>query len=218
MLSDVEPTPQRQQDKAISLLQQHGMARLSEFIYAGITAATVSRMEKKGLIIQLSRGLYQLPDAPLDANHSLAEAAKLVPKGVVCLASALAFHELTDHIPSRVWMAIGFKVWLPRISRPPMQFVRFPPKALAPGIDDHMIEGVQVPIYRPAKTIVDLFRYHHLAARRYPQSGNISLAIGGLKEGLRLRKATPAEIARYATEVGAWKIVQPYLEALTVDA
>jgi predicted transcriptional regulator of viral defense system len=214
----METAPQRQQDRAVSLLQQHGMARLSEFIDAGITAATVSRMEKKGLIIQLSRGLYQLPEAPLDANHSLAEAAKLVPKGVVCLASALAFHELTDHIPSRVWMAIGFKVWLPRISRPPMQFVRFPPKVLTSGIEHHVIEGVKVPIYGPAKTVVDLFRYLRRAAGRDRRGGNLTLAIGGLKQALRLRKATPAEIARYATEAHAWKIVQPYLEALTVDA
>ncbi len=194
------------------------MARLSEFIDAGITAATVSRMERKGLIIQLARGLYQLPDAPLDANHSLAEAAKLVPKGVVCLGSALAFHELTDHIPSRVWMAIGFKVWLPRISRPPMHFVRFAPKVLTSGIEHHMIEGVKVPIYGPAKTVVDLFRCRHRAALRYRQGGNLNLAIGGLKEALRLRNATPAEIAQYATEAGAWKVVQPYLEALTMDA
>jgi predicted transcriptional regulator of viral defense system len=74
------------------------MARLSEFIKEGITATTISRMEQKGLLSQLSRGLYQLPDAPLDGNHSLAVAAKLVPNGVICHDSALAFHELTDRI------------------------------------------------------------------------------------------------------------------------
>ena len=70
----------------------------------------------------------------------------------------------------------------------------------------------------PAKTVVDLFRCLHRAARRYRKGGNLNLAIGGLKEALRLRKATPAEIAQYATEAGAWNIVQPYLEALTTDA
>jgi predicted transcriptional regulator of viral defense system len=85
------------------------MARMSEFTKEGITGTTLSRMARKGSIVQLRRGLYQLSDAPLDANHSLAEAAKLVPKGVICLDSALAFHELTDRIPRYVWVAIGFR-------------------------------------------------------------------------------------------------------------
>ena len=102
-------TSERQQDRALALLETRGMARLSEFIAEGITAATVSRMEKKGLVTQLSRGLYQHPDAPLDANHTLAEVAKLIPKGIICLDSALAFHGITDRIPSAVWVAIAFR-------------------------------------------------------------------------------------------------------------
>src|SRR3981189_170602 len=114
----METKPARQEDRAIALLADRGMARLSEFIKEGITAATISRMQQKGLVNQLSRGLYQLPDAPLDANHSLAVAAKLVPKGVICHVSALAFHELTDHIPAFVWVAIGPREWLPKIITP----------------------------------------------------------------------------------------------------
>jgi predicted transcriptional regulator of viral defense system len=89
---------------------------------------------------------------------SLAEAAKLVPRGVVCLTSALAFHELTDTIPSRVWMAIGANDRRPRAENPPLQFVRFGQKVLTSGINEHVIEGVRVRIYNPAKTVVDLFR------------------------------------------------------------
>src|SRR6185437_11145452 len=93
----------RQEDRARDLLRDRGMVRLSEFLNQDITAATISRMEQKGTVVQLARGLYQLADALLDANHTLAEAAKLVPNGVVCLSSALAFHELTDRIPAAVW-------------------------------------------------------------------------------------------------------------------
>src|SRR5580700_9236255 len=103
-----------QEDRAVALLRKRGMARLTEFIVAGITAATISRMERKGAVLQLGRGLYQLPDAPLDTHHSLAEAAKLIPNGVVCLRSALAFHDLSDRIPSFVWMAIGPRDWRPK--------------------------------------------------------------------------------------------------------
>src|ERR1700686_1293232 len=129
----MEKAARSQEDKAISLLSRRGMARLSEFMKEGITATPLSRMARKGTVVQLHRGLYQLPDAPLDANHSLAEAAKLVPKGIVCLDSALSFHELTDRIPSKIWMAIGFREWRPKITPPLIGIVPFGSKVLDSG-------------------------------------------------------------------------------------
>ena len=215
----METKPARQEDRAIALLADRGMARLSEFIKEGITAAAVSRMEQKGLVNQLSRGLYQLPDAPLDANHSLAVAAKLVPNGVICHDSALAFHELTDRIPAFVWMAIGPRDWRPRITRPRIQIERFGPKVFDKGIEHHTIERISVPIYSPAKTIVDLFKSATHEKALYNSSTGFAHATQGMKEALRLRKATPAEIAKFAVAAGIWeKIVQPRLEVLTVDA
>jgi predicted transcriptional regulator of viral defense system len=210
--------PKTQQECAIFLLKQQGMARLSELIKAGVTAATVSRMKERGLVVQLGRGLYQLPDAALGIHHELAEAAKLAPKGIVCLTSALAFHELTDTIPSRVWMAIGAKARKPRAESPPLQFVWFGEKVLTSGIEEHTIEGVRVRVYNPAKTVVDLFRYRRSAGKRYRKSPGLNLALEGLREALRQRKATPAEIARYAVKGDVWKAVQPYLEAMTANA
>lgn len=208
----------RQQDRAMSLLTQRGMARGFELARAGVTRATISRMKEKGLILQLGRGLYQLPDAPLDADHSLAEAAKRVPNGVVCLVSALAFHGLTDAIPARVWMAIGPKDRRPRVEEPPLQIVRFGGNALDAGIEVHTIELVPVRMYDPAKTVVDLFRYRQREGRRYQKSPGLNLALEGLREALRRRKVTPAEIARYASEAGIWKVVQPYLDAMIANA
>jgi predicted transcriptional regulator of viral defense system len=209
---------QTQQERALSLLSERGMARLSELNRDGITAATLARMRAKGLIVRLSRGLYQLPDAGNDANHALAEAAKLVPKGVVCLVSALAFHELTDTIPRSVWIAIGPKDRRPAVSQPPLQIVRFRDNMLHEGIEEHSIEGVTVPIYSAAKTVVDLFRYRQSAGRRYKKSPGINIAIEGLREALRQRKATPAQIAKYASDAGIWKVLEPYLQAMTANA
>jgi predicted transcriptional regulator of viral defense system len=215
----METVPSRQEDRAITLLQERGMARLSEFIKEGITAATISRMEQKGLLNQLSRGLYQLPDAQLDGNHSLAVAAKLVPNGVICHDSALAFHELTDRIPPFVWVAIGPREWRPTITQPRIQIMRFGPKVFDKGIQHHIIEHISVPIYSPAKTIVDLFKSATHQKALYNSSAGFAHATRGMKEALRLRKATPAEIAKFAVEAGIWaKVVQPRLEALTVDA
>ncbi len=207
-----------QQDRAVSLLRERGMARASELLDAGVTAATLSRMVEKELVLRLGRGLYQMPDHPPDANHSLAEAVKLVPRGVICLVTALAFHDLTDAMPPRIWMAIGPKDRRPRITQPPIQFVRFGARVLHAGIERHCIEGVDVQIYSPAKTIVDLFRYRQSEGRRYRKSPGLNLALEGLREALRQRKATPAEIARFAVEAGVWRVVQPYLEAMTANA
>lgn len=214
----MNPANERQEDRAIALLSQRGMARLSELIDAGVTAATVSRMERRGKILRLARGLYQLPDAPLDANHSLAEAAKLVPKGIICLESAQAYHDLTDRMPHSVWIAIGFDDWRPHISQPPIQIVRFGPKVLRSGVEEHSIEGVPVRIYGAAKTVVDMFRYTRSAVRRYNHRLGLNQAIEGLREALRQRKATPAEIARYAEEAGVWNLLKPHVETLTANA
>ncbi len=99
--------PPTQRAKALSILSERGMVRLRELNAAGIDEETVARLARDGGVVRLARGLYQLPDADLAAGHSRAEATKLVPKGVVCLISALQFHNLTAQTPSVVWMAIG---------------------------------------------------------------------------------------------------------------
>jgi predicted transcriptional regulator of viral defense system len=185
------------------------MVRLSEFRAKGVTAATISRLERAGAVVRLGRGVYQLPDAAVDAHHVLAEASKRVPKGVICLVSALAFHDLTDQMPARVWMAIGGKAWRPRIEYPAIRFVRFPKERLEKSVEFHVIDGVKVPIFGVAKTVADVFRYRRVLGT--------TLAVEGLREALRKKKATPAEISRQGLEAGVWTAMQPYLEALTLD-
>lgn len=218
MIQDVTARSPTQQDRALALLTERGMAKLSEFTENGITAATISRMKERGLILHLSRGLYQLPDAPFDVNHSLAEAAKRVPKGVICLISALAYHELTDTIPRFVWIAIGARQKKPVVDAPPLNIVRFREKVFSTGIEEHVIEGVKVRIYNPAKSIIDLFRYRQREGKRYKNSPGVNPVLEGMREALRQRKATPADIARYAMEAGVWINLRPYLEAMTSDA
>ncbi len=197
-------------DRALALLNRQSIARLSEFQQLGVTAAAISRLERDGAIVRLARGLYQLPDAIIEAQHTLAEAAKLIPKGIVCLTSALAYHELTDQIPPYVWMAIGPKDWRPRVKYPPLHFARFPPNQLNRGVEEHRVEKVPVRVFNIAKTISDLFRYR--------QTVGINVALEGLREALRQQKATPAEIAKHAIEGGVWKVIEPYMTALTSNA
>ncbi len=199
-----------QRDQAIELLRSQGMVRLSEFKVNGITAATIGRMVRGGDVIRLARGLYQLTDAPLDAKHSLTEAAKRVPRGVVCLVSALAYHELTDQLPRAVWMAIGTRDWMPKEGRPAMRIVRFTDALLTDDVITVHIENVPVKVFGVAKTIADCFRHR----RKIGQT----IALEGLQKALRQRKASPAEIARHAERGGVTTVVRPYLEALTANA
>ena len=209
MVSRTVQRSQPQRDRAVSLLRQRGMVRLREFREKGVTAATVSRLEREGKLVRLARGLYQLSDASIEAHHTLAEAAKLVPRGVICLASALAFHDLTDQMPARVWIAIGPKDWRPRLDQALIRFVRFPPERLNDGVEYHQIEGVRVPIFTVAKTLADVFRYRRIIGT--------NIAVEGLREALRKKKATPAEISRWAMKAGVWNAMRPYMEALTLD-
>lgn len=203
------PAAPPQRHIAHALLKAQGIVRLAEFRSAGVTAATVSRMERAGEVLRLDRGLYQLSDAPLDAHHALAEAAKRLPKGVVCLVSALAFHELTDHLPSKVWMAIGQKDWAPTAGRSSLRIVRFTEGLLADGVETHVIEGVSVKVFGIAKTIADCFRHRNKIG--------LPIAIEGLQEALRQRKVRPGAIARAAERGGVSTIIRPYLEALTTN-
>lgn len=203
------PKGKTQRECALEMLRDRGIVRLSEFKAAGITAATIGRMRGDGDVIRLRRGLYQLPDAPLDVNHSLAEAAKRVPKGVICLTSALAFHELTDQLPRSVWIAIGKNDWSPTEDETSLRIVRFTDKLLIEDVETTLIEGVPVKVFGVAKTIADCFRHRRSVGQ--------SVALEGLQEALRQRKATPAEIVRSATSGGASTIVRPYLEALTAN-
>ena len=201
--------PITQRGRTFAFLKSKGMARLSELIADGVTASTVSRLEREGAIVRLARGLYQLPDASIDAHHTLAEAAKLVPKGVICLTSALAYHELTDQIPAKVWIAIGPKDWRPTFRYPPARFAHFPSTHLRTGVEHHTIDGVEVPIFGIAKTITDLFRYRRIVG--------VNVALEGLREALRTKKVTPAQIAKYASDARVWKTMEPYVSALTSD-
>lgn len=196
-----------QRVKLRNLLDARSMMRAQELREAGISPQTIARAVETGEIERISRGVYQKRGSEIEENQILAEAAMRVPKGVIALVSALAFHGLTDQMPRRIWMAIGTSDWAPVQSYPPMRMVRFAERYLRQGVENHMIAGLEVPIYSVPKTLADLFRNSKLVDR--------SVAVEGLRAAIEQRKATPSAIAQGAKAGGAWKVMQPYLEALT---
>jgi len=201
--------PENQRERALRLLKSHGIMRLSELKQAGVHYQTLARMTAAGAVLRQSRGLYQLPDADFDLSHSLAEVAKAVPKGVICLISALQFHELTLQVPPFVWVAIGRKQKLPRIDFPPIRPIRFGENAMSIGIEKHVIDGVETPIFDSAKTVVDCFRYR--------KQVGIDVALEGLRNAVRKRKARPDDIVQFAKALQIWSVIRPYLDATLAD-
>lgn len=201
------PASDTQRIRLRNLLDERSMMRARELREAGISAQTIARTLESGEIERISRGVYQKRGSEIEENQILAEAAIRVPKGVIALVSALAFHGLTDQMPRRIWMAIGASDWEPVQSYPPMRMVRFTERYLRQGVEHYMIAGLQVPIYSVPKTLADLFRNSKLVDR--------SVAVEGLRAAIEQRKATPSAIAQGAKAGGAWEVMRPYLEALT---
>jgi len=199
-----------QKERALGLLRTKGMLRLKDFIAKDIAPETLARLVRSGQVVRPARGLYQLSDAPVDATHALAEAAALVPRGIVCLISALQFHGLTLQMPSAVWMAIERSAWKPTISYPPVRFVRFSGWAMTEGVERYPVHSRKLPITNPARTIVDCFRYRNKIG--------IDVAMEGLREGIRKRKCTPDELWRYAKKARSWTIMRPYVETVVANA
>lgn len=199
-----------QKTRALDLLKAKGMLRLKDFIAENIEAETLARLVRDGQVIRPARGLYQLPNAQVDAAHTLAEAAALVPKGIVCLISALQFHALTLQMPSAVWMAIERTAWKPTMSYPAIRFVRFSGWALTEGVEQYPIQSRKVSVTNPARTIVDCFRYRNKIG--------IDVAMEGLREGIRQRKCTPDQLWQYAKKARVWTVMRPYVETMVADA
>ncbi len=173
---------------------------------AGIPRSYLTRLQEEGQLLRIARGLYQLADAEWSESHSLAEATRVVPHGVICLLSALRFHELTTQLPHQVWMLIGHKKWAPRNPPVSLHVVRATGESLTAGIDLHSIGQVHVPITTPAKSVADCFKYRSRVG--------LDVAIEALRDCLRKRAATVDDLWRFAGVDRVQNVMRPYLEAL----
>jgi predicted transcriptional regulator of viral defense system len=155
----------------------------------------------------VGRGLYLPVGARLTEHHTLAEAAKRVPAGTVCLLSALGFHEMTTQSPHEVWLALDVKARKPTTDWPPLRIVRFSGEALTFGVEKHAIEGTDVSITSRAKTVADCFKYRNKIG--------LDVAIEALREYLRKRGRSMDDLLRAAKVCRVTRIITPYVEALS---
>jgi hypothetical protein len=209
VLSHMSKSAPSQGDRALELLKRAGVVRLRRFVIAGIGPETLARLVAEGRVERPARGLYRLRDADVGARHALAMAAAQVPRGVVCLTSALQFHGLTTQMEPAIWLGIAQGGWTPKITVPRLRIVRFKPADLAERVRHHMIDGVSVPVTDPARTIVDCFRHRRAVG--------LPVALEGLRTGLAQRICKPSEIEALARAGRIWSVLEPYLTALVAD-
>jgi len=194
-------------ERALSLVRARGIARARDLTAAGIPLVYLKRLTDAGDLVRLGRGLYQVPErVGEDVAHDLAEAARLVPNGVVSLVSALRQHGLTTQLPNAVWMTIPHKARTPKAPGLRLEIVRATGEALTAGVEHIRIEGVEVPIYGVAKTVADCFKH-----RRHVGE---DVAIEALRDALRQRKTTPSELMKFAVIDRVASRMEPYIKAM----
>jgi len=201
-----EENKQTKSQQVLELIRNLGMLRPRDLESYNIHREYLRRLEQQGKIVRSGRGLYTLTNSDLSEHCTMIEARKRVPKSVVCLLSALRFHNITTQAPFEIWLAIDRKAWTPQETMLPLRFVYMSGQALHSGIGIHNIAGVTVQIYNPAKTVADCFKYRHKIG--------LDVALEALRECWRERAATIDELWHYAKICRVSNVIRPYLESL----
>ncbi|MBI4496612.1 MAG: transcriptional regulator [Chloroflexi bacterium] len=177
-----------------------------EAVSAGIPRHAIYALWHRDQLVHVGHGLFAMPRLDLGQHETLAEAAKRVPNGVICLLSALAFHGLTTQSPQDVWMAIPEKAWKPRTDSLPLHVVRFSGPAYREGVEEHRVGRMPIRVYSPAKTVADCFKYRN--------KFGLEVALEALRDYWRQRRGSLDELVRYAEVCRVANVMRPYLEAL----
>jgi predicted transcriptional regulator of viral defense system len=192
--------------KIMRYVGKHGIVRPRDIEAIGLPREYLVRLHRQGKLNRPGRGIYTLPDANVTERHSYAEVAKRVPDAVICLLSALVFHEITTQNPASVWIALRKGARTPVVRSSSLRIVRLSGTSLIAGIENHWVEGVPVRVYSVAKTVADCFKFRNKIG--------LDVAIEALKDCLRQKKASVNEIYGYAIICRVSNVIRPYMEAV----
>jgi predicted transcriptional regulator of viral defense system len=193
-------------DRLIELVRSRGLLRSGDLAPLGIPRISLTRAVRRGQLERVGRGIYGLPGREVSAHGSLAEVACRVPKGVVCLLSALRFHGLTTQAPFEVWLAIENKALAPKLDYPQLRLVRFSGAALTEGVEDHVVDGVTVRVTGVAKTVADCFKYRNKIG--------LDVALEALRDAWHEKRMTSDDLWHYAKVCRVANVMRPYLDSL----
>ena len=195
-----------QEEQVLALAASTSLLRARDVAALCLPTIILSRLVKDGRLKRVGRGVYALPDRPLSEHTSLAEAALRVPRGVICLLSALRVHGLGTQAPHQVWLAIPQNSPTPRVERPSLRTVRMSGPALSEGVQSMRIDGMDVPVFNTAKTIADCFKYRNKIG--------IDVALEALRDGWEQRKVSIDELSHYADIDRVSNVMRPYMESV----
>ncbi|MEI2725665.1 MAG: type IV toxin-antitoxin system AbiEi family antitoxin domain-containing protein [Verrucomicrobiota bacterium] len=194
------------QNEVLKLARKLGVLRPRDLQSVGVPRVYLKQLVERGELLKTGRGLYVVAGATLTENHSLAEAAKLSPKGVICLLSALRFHGLTTENPAEVWIAIPRGARPPKSGAPALRVATLSGEMMTEGVQRHVIQGVSVPVYCVAKTVADCFRFRNRIG--------VNIAVEALRDAWRDKKATSEELWHHAKVCRVLNVMRPYFDSL----
>jgi predicted transcriptional regulator of viral defense system len=198
--------PSDPSEKVLQLIREAGVLRPRALDAHHIPRIYLLRLYRAGRVVRLGRGLYRLADAQITGRDNLAQACARVPRGVICLLSALAFHEFTTQIPLKTWMAIPVNSWTPKVDDLPLHFVRFSDVSIRSNVQRHTVNGAEVRVFSPAKTVADCFKFRNKIGK--------DVALEALRDGWRSRLFSMDELWETARVCRVQKVMRPYLEGL----
>jgi len=201
------PTVLTHEHTILSLAKQRTLLRARDLAAQALPTVMLSRLVATGKLERVARGVYCLPGRALSEHRSLAEASIRVPRGVVCLLSALRIHGIGTQAPYEVWLAIAHRTPVPRLDRPAIHTVQMSGLALTEGVERVLIDGVDVPIFSAAKTVVDCFKYRNKIG--------LDVALEALRDGWAQGKLKMDDLWHYASVDRVANVMRPYLESVT---
>jgi len=192
--------------KLVDLIRRKPILRGQDLDAAGIPRNYLTRLVRRGLLQKLGRGVYAAERLPASEHVSLLEVSRKAPRAVICLLSALKFHEIGTQVPHEVWIAIDVKAWAPRIDSPTVHIVRFSGDSLSFGIEKRRISGLEIRVFNPAKTVADCFKFRNKIG--------MDVALEALRDCYRQKKASMDELWTAAKICRVANVMKPYLESL----
>ena len=183
-----------------------GLVRTKQARELGIQSRVLKQLVQENKLEQISRGLYRIPDKHPISNPDLFTVAARIPNGVICLVSALSFHDITTQIPNKVFIALDRMTETPRLDYPPLSIHRFSGKAYSEGVEIHTVDGIDVKVYSAEKTLADCFKFRNKIG--------MDVAIEALKFYRSRKKIKMKDVYHFARICRVENIMRPYLEAV----
>ncbi len=200
-------------NRVLCLARERGVLRARDLDAQGIARSTLQELRARGLLISIERGLYLLADTPPEPYQRLVEVTRRVPRGVVCLLSALRFHEIGTQEPPALWLCIESRARAPHFENLKLEIVRQSGRAWREGVDTHLLDvgqvSVPVQITGPAKTVADCFKFRSRVG--------LDVALEALRDGLRQKKVTHPEMWHYAQINRVANVMRPYMEMMAAS-